>query len=187
MESLEVLVRNAHSGDKEAFRELYEFFADPIFRFIKLKIQSQQEAEDILQDVFLKAWLALPKFRLEQANFRAWLYRIASNAVTDNFRKRYRSPQTLELFDGFDAATTDSVAESVGLRLDAKSVRQMFSRLPANYRAVLELRFVEDFSVKETAKILKKSRLAIRLIQYRGLQKLRDYMEKQYDIQYSKI
>jgi len=164
------LVRAAKNGDAKAFGELYDQYARRIFIFILAKVQDRPQAEDILQEVFLKAWRGLDGLRFQQLNFSAWLYRIASNTINDHFRRHYRKPPTTELLDNMEIPAAE---EKPSNEENLEAVRQAVDLLPEQYRQVLELRFFEDFSPAETAKILKRSNLAVRLLQHRALNKLR--------------
>jgi RNA polymerase sigma-70 factor, ECF subfamily len=181
------LIIKCQSGDTAAFGELYELFSEKIFRFIKLKVQSQQPAEDILQETFVKAWKALPNFKVEGGNFSAWLYKIAGNSVNDYFRKLYRSPETLELNEQIDIADPISFQEQSDLQADVQNIKTVLSDLPVYYRQVLELRFIQDFSINETAQILGKSNLAIRLSQHRALKELRKIINSKQNDEFAKI
>ncbi len=171
--TIEDLVKQAKAGDRHAFAGLYDQFADRIFRFILIKVRHEQEAEDLLQTVFIKAWNGLGGFDLRKANFSAWLYKIATNAVYDYFRKSARQPQNLELNEDLNI----TIAEDTGSQMDQiqaiGELRKKLKLLPSQYREVLELRFVQDFTLKETAEILQKSSLSVRLLQHRALKKLK--------------
>lgn len=168
------LVKLAKNGEANAFGELYDLFANKIFKFIKLKIQNPEEAEDVLQEVFIKAYKGLGKLKLEDLNFNAWLYRVASNTINDKFRKKYRTPEIVNIDETFDIADKYSLQEEVQVKSDMESLQIVFNKLPELYKQVLELRFIEEMSLEEIAKILNKSNLSIRLIQFRALKKVRE-------------
>ena len=187
MEILE-LVSKTKQGDTEAFASLYDQFADRIFRFVKLKVQNQQQAEDILQETFIKAWQGMANLKLEDLNFSAWLYRIAHNSINDYYRKIYRSPETLELNENIDVEANISLPDQLQKENDIAGIREALRHLPAQYRQILELRFIQDFTISETAGILKKTNLAVRVLRYRALKKLRETIsKKKYDYGYNKI
>ena len=172
MEILEAITK-AQQGDSVAFAEIYDCFADRIFKFIRFRVQNREQAEDLLQETFLKAWRGMPSLRLEDLNFSAWLYKVASNTVNDHLRKIYRTPETLELFDELEIASSDSPEKSLMIESEIAAVRKAMQNLMPQYSEILELRFVRDFSLEETAKILGKSNLAVRLLQHRALKQLR--------------
>src|SRR5437762_5038793 len=91
------LILKAKQGNAEAFGQIYDQFVRRIFKFVRLKIQNQQEAEDIVQETFVKAYKGLANLKMENLNFSAWLYRIAYNTVNDHFRKKYRTPEIMAI------------------------------------------------------------------------------------------
>lgn len=172
------LVEDAKQGNTAAFAEIYEIYADRIFRYIRLKVQDKAQAEDILQEVFVKAWKGLKNTREEKLNFNAWIYKIAANTINDFFRKFYRSPQTLELNESIDVASSAGADQAVTVKQDSESLKQALSALPSQYRQVLDLRYIQDFSISETAYILGKSNLAVRLLLHRALKQLKKIFPK---------
>ena len=82
------IIEQAVQGDKQAFGQLYEIYAERIFRYLSFRTGSMEVAEDLLCEVFLKAWDALPRFGLtnKDHHFKAWLYKIAHNALIDHYR-----------------------------------------------------------------------------------------------------
>lgn len=168
------LVNKAKSGDAHAFGELYDLFANKIFKFVKLKIQNNAEAEDALQEVFIKAYKGLDKLKLKDLNFNAWLYRIASNVINDKFRRQYRTPEIVNIYDSFDIADKYSLQKDIEISSDMESLQIIFNKLPLLYKQVLELRFIEELTLDEIATILNKSNLSVRLIQFRALKKVKE-------------
>lgn len=173
MMNLEALVKQAQGGDTQSFGLIYDAFADKIFRYITIKIQDSFEAEDILQEVFVKAWQGLPKFKADNGNFSAWLYRIATNCINDLFRKKYRRPDAVELDEAMHVAGQENIEHDLQDQMDRDVLHAHLEALPDKYREVLELRFVHDLTIEETAHALKKSNVTVRVLQFRALDKLR--------------
>jgi RNA polymerase sigma-70 factor, ECF subfamily len=171
------LVLQVQEGNAEAFGKIYDLYADRIFRFIKLKVNDQEVAEDILQDVFLKTWKGCQSLQSNEMNFSAWIYRIASNTVNDYYRKKYRTPQMDSIDEHIDLASNESIEGSLNDQLDLRRIENVFRKLPEQYQQILELRFVQDFTLQETATILGKSNLAVRLLQHRALKKLQSLLK----------
>lgn len=186
------IIKSAIGGDKEAFAKIYDEYSDRLFKFVLIKVNSRTQAEDILQETFVKAWRALPKFNVNgdgqkaAREFNGWMYRIAANSITDYFRKLYRKPETLELDDEISSPHTGWISENFDAKADAAALQNALGRLRPSYRQVLELRFIQDFTVKETAAILNKSSLAARLLQHRALAELKNILKAD-DYEYSKI
>lgn len=174
MDPKEVLpiIARAKNREQAAFGELYDIYASPIFRFISLKTATREQAEDILQETFFKAWQALPKLSLENLNFRAWLYKIARNLVNDHYRTLQRRPTPDTIENYYNLSSSDDTHETTAKAFDIERLRSIMNQLAPTYRQVLELRFIQEFSVEETAKIMGKTALAVRVAQHRALKKL---------------
>lgn len=184
MDIKEAILRSKQ-GEQEAFGEVFNYFADRIYRFVKFKINDQVVAEDILQEVFLKAWLGLARLPEQNLNFSAWLYKIASNTVNDHFRRQYRIPDIVAL-ESVAEISEDQNGSAIGDSLDTdlaiRTVTKAFQHLPAQYKQILELRYIQDLTLEETAEILSKTNLAVRLLQHRALKKLREVIQQTHDI-----
>jgi RNA polymerase sigma-70 factor (ECF subfamily) len=181
------LVSKARQGDSKAFGQLYDNFAQRIFKYVRLKIQNREEAEDILQEVFVKAYRGLNSLNPENLNFNAWLYKVASNTVNDHFRKIYRAPEIVGIDEDFDTPDFNTPEKEITIKSDLETAQEAFTQLPVVYKQVLELRFLQDMSLTETAKILNKSNLSIRLIQYRALKRVKLILREKYGSEYGKI
>lgn len=167
------LVEKIKLGDQEAFSLIYEEFVDRIYKFIRLKVSETEQAEDLLQEVFVKAWQGSKKLKVADLNFSAWLYRVASNTVNDHYRKVYRRPQTVELDPAFNVAGKDDTEKLTEDGFETEAVRKVLNDLPDNFKQVIELRYFQDFSVEETAKVLNKSSITVRVLQHRATKKLK--------------
>jgi len=172
-------IKKAQNGDSQAFSRIYDAYSGKLFRYIRLKISSRQHAEDILQEVFVKIWRGLPNYDQEKGTFNAWVYRVAANALNDFLRKIYRAPETLEMSEEFESskAPWQQDATDMGKVLDAelslKQLGSLMSGIPEVYQKVIEYRFIQDLTVEETAELLGKTNLAVRLIQHRAINKLK--------------
>ena len=167
------LVFKTKQGDPEAFGQLYGAFFQRIFKYVRIKIQNRQEAEDIVQEVFIKAYKGIPNLNRENLKFSAWLYKIASNTINDYFRKAYRTPEIVGIDENFNIPDKASVYKEIETKSDLEIAHSVFKGLLPVYGRVLELRFIREFSPAEIGKILNKSNMAVRLLQYRALKKFR--------------
>lgn len=180
------LVKQTQSGDQAAFAALYDEFAQRLYAFIRIKVSSSEESEDILQEVFLKAWTGCRSLSLKDLNFSAWLYRVASNTINDYYRKKYREPEITPLENAAEIANEDSPAIDAGARLQKNVIAKTMGQLPPHYKEVIELRFMQDFSVKDTAEIMGKNSITIRVWQHRAIKQL-EQLFKQYGQSYQEI
>jgi len=164
------LILRAQRGDQAAFEALYLSHLDAIYRYIYFRIGDTHEAEDLTEEVFVRAWEQLPGYRIGQTRFASWLYRIAHNMTVDHYRKRPASSLSEPHFARMAAAEkTEEIAETrQASGALAKAVRQ----LDDIEQMVIILRFVEGLSHQDTAATIGKSLEASRVIQHRALAKL---------------
>lgn len=176
LENEDKLVRRAVTRDSAAFGCLYEFYLDRIYRYVYYRVGSTSEAEDLTEQVFLKAWEAIDRYEQRGVPFAAWLYRLAHNLVIDHYRGK-RPTSTLDEMSEADEIGGDVEATVQGL-LEAEEVRAAIGRLNPDYQQMIVLRFVEGLSHAEVAKIVGKSEGATRVVQHRALQSLARALDK---------
>jgi RNA polymerase sigma-70 factor (ECF subfamily) len=173
------LIARSIDGDTGAFGTLYERYLGAIYRYVYYSVPDHAEAEDLTENVFLKAWQALPRFRLQEAGFRAWLYRIAHNAIIDRHRTRKRTEPLEEVAHLRDPAPTPETvveADQEVLRLSAA-----LSRLKPKARQVILCRFISGLSHAETAEALGVSEGHVRVLQHRALKRMRRLLTEDVD------
>ena len=137
-------------GEREAFDRLVERYQRDVYRLCYRYVNNHQDANDMAQDVFLKAYRAIGRFRGD-SSFSTWLYRIAVNTCL-NFRAARRVPQD-ELSDQI-ADRGASAAERMHEAERSAEVRRAVSRLPEKQRATLILKIYQDLTHEEVAGIL---------------------------------
>jgi RNA polymerase sigma-70 factor (ECF subfamily) len=171
----EQLIALAQQGDMAAFGTLYERHLDVVFRYLYNRVANRHEAEDLTEQVFLRAWDALPDYTVRTTPFIAWLYRIARNLAVDH----HRSPQS-RLTDPEDIATHATIPDELPAvehqveRLESDlTISAAMSRLEPIQQDVLTLRFWMGYSHRETAEALGRTEGAVRVIQHRALHLLK--------------
>lgn len=165
------LIACAIKGDAEAFGDLYERYLERIYRYVYCRLGDHNEAEDLTENVFLKAWEALPRSRPRASRFRAWLFRIAHNAVVDYYRTQrpvVSIEHVVDLQDERPAPERLVEAQQATAILSATLARLK----PRDLQVVL-CRFVGNLSHAETAAVLGTSEGNVRVIQYRALERMR--------------
>ena len=177
-EHILTLVKQVQIGDQAAFAELYDEFAQRLYAFIRIKVSSQTEAEDILQEVFLKAWVGIKSLDVSNLNFSAWLYKVTGNTINDYYRKKYRESPSVPLEEAAELPSEDSPSDNASHGLERDVIKQTLDHLPAHYKEVIELRFFQDFSVADTASIMGRSSVTVRVWQHRALNQLKQLFEK---------
>lgn len=163
----DALVARARRGDAEAFGGLYELHLDRIYRYVYYRVGSANEAEDLTELVFLKAWEAIRRYESRGLPFSAWLYRMAHNAVVDHYRAARPTTPIDETFDLEDES--QNLVGTLEASVDREELRQAIRRLNSDQQQVILLRFVEELSHAEVARIVGKSEGAVRVIQHRAL------------------
>jgi RNA polymerase sigma-70 factor (ECF subfamily) len=146
------IVAAAQRGDEEAFRELYQAYRDPIWTLINSLIGDPLQAQDILQNVFFKAFRGLGGFRF-QSGLLTWIFRIAHNECRNHLRKRIVPFLPLEAVLGSqDEIERTRAADRSEARKAA--LRAAVMDLPFKMREVIVLKYLEDLSYKEMSRIL---------------------------------
>jgi RNA polymerase sigma-70 factor (ECF subfamily) len=167
------LIRQAQSGDVKAFGQLYERYASAIFRYVHARVGDHKDAEDIAEEVFIKAWRSLPRYEERGYRYSAFLFKLAQNLVVQFFRKAKR-------MDALRMTEINTRTET-RISMEGQSERQelylAMSKLPENYRRVLELRFFGELSSEEIAQVMERSPGAIRVMQNRALTALRQVLK----------
>ena len=171
----ENLVTQAISGDVEAFGELYTNHVTKIYRYVYYNVHDKEHAEDITQEVFLKAWKAIGSCRGKEKTFSSWLYRIAHNLIIDKLRKSQKqSSREAELPE--DIRDTSDRME---ISLEQRDLLKVIDVLSPNQRQVIVMKFIEEMDNREIAETMGKSTGAIRILQMRALETLRKTLGKE--------
>lgn len=151
------LVARARTGDREAFEELFRRHYRQVYRVACRVLPSAEEAEDAVQDAFVRAFRALGSFRGESA-FCTWVCRIAINVALRRARRLRAQPISLgDVFgDGgeWEPAGEPSLQSLVEQRAQARELRQAVDALPVKHRLVVALRYFEGYSCEEIAELL---------------------------------
>ncbi|MDZ7339257.1 MAG: sigma-70 family RNA polymerase sigma factor [candidate division KSB1 bacterium] len=156
-----VLIRRALAGDQGAYSHIMDRYRGPIFRMVHHMVRNRQQAEDLVQETFIKAFAALANFNEDYA-FSTWLYKIAINNCIDYFRKKklatFSLEQPIQARDGEIAREFPDLGSSPDRTLLAKErtalIEEAIASLPERYRICIILRHQEDRSYEEIAQIL---------------------------------
>ncbi len=180
------LVRKARAGDADAFRELVERHERAIFRLAHHITQNAQDAEDVLQETFLRAYEHLDEFRGD-SKFSTWLVRIAVNQALMKLRKR-KSDRSVSLDETFDTgedvvvreiAVWDGDPEQLYSQEELRNIlASAIESLPPIFRTVFALRDIEELSTEETAQILNLSVPAVKSRLLRARLQLREKLTR---------
>ena len=170
------LLERAVKRERTAFATLYDLYLDRVYKYVYFWLPRQADAEDIAQEVFVRAWRAIDKYKVTGAPFIAWLTTIARNLVNSH----YRATKKLVPMPETDPATDDDDSPQAEAEMNFMRgyVRDAILKLKGEKQTVIQMRFINEMSYEEVAKALNKTEGAIRVLQYRALQDLRGILEK---------
>jgi RNA polymerase sigma-70 factor (ECF subfamily) len=171
-------------GDDTAFDSLVRRHTNAVYGFVIRLVRRQADAEDVVQNTFIKAWKHIDSFNVNM-NFRTWLFTIARNTAFDLARKR-----KVFAFSEFDTDTGDNVLvnslatdedtaiEHMMLEEDAEVVRAALATLSPAHQEILHLRYGEDLTFEEISQVVKKPMNTVKSQARRGLIELKRILTK---------
>jgi RNA polymerase sigma-70 factor (ECF subfamily) len=174
----EELVAKSVGGDADSFNELILRWERPIYVLAYRTIGREEDARDVCQETFLRAFRALPGFR-GQAKFSSWLYRIALNLCRDWMRRERRAP-TVQAPEGVDlldlaaaAEPSESIEDLVARKDLARAVERVMARLPEEQRTAIVLKEFHGLTFREIADVVGCPLSTVKTRLYQGLTVLR--------------
>ena len=176
-----ILISRAQAGDHEAFEQLFNQYQAQIYNYIYRLMGSAEDANDMTQDTFLKAYLALSKTS-QDLRVGAWLYRIATNVCLDELR--HRKLIKWQPWETFVAAfhptqvAKDSPERDCINRENSEEVQLIFAQMHPKYRMCLILREYHDLSYDEIAEVLNTTRAAVKSLLFRAREEFRQVFAK---------
>lgn len=170
----ELLVDLAKKGDERSLVSLYEKYMDAIYRFCYWQTSKSREvAEDLTQEIFMEMVKSIRNFR-GTGSFKNWLYTIAKRKVLKWVRSKYQIPTEM-LFENIvreeDFIDPEKQEEKI------KQLEKMLNRLSERERQVIVFRFLQNYSVSETANALDITQSSVKVISHRTLKKLRQWAD----------
>jgi RNA polymerase sigma-70 factor (ECF subfamily) len=174
----EELVARSIRGDADSFNELVLRWERPIYALAYRTIGREEDARDVCQETFLRAFRALPGFR-GQAKFSSWLYRIALNLCRDWIRRERRAkvvqaPEGVDLLDiAAEAGPTESIEDLVARRDLGQAVEKLMARLPEEQRTAIVLKEYHGLTFQEIADLVGCPLSTVKTRLYQGLSVLR--------------
>lgn len=174
-----LISERAQAGEKEAFAEIYDFYVVKIFRFIYLKTNSKETAEDLTSEVFLKSWKYIKDGRENNRNevkldkISSFLYKIARNLVIDFYRKKQALTFEInkEISETVKDQSQDILAE-ISAKQEVEEMMKVLKQLKDEYQEVILLRYVEELSMREMVEITGKTEGALRVLLHRAVKSL---------------
>jgi RNA polymerase sigma-70 factor, ECF subfamily len=170
----ELLLIEAARKDPARFGDLYERYFDRVYAYVARRVGNRDAAQDLTADVFHRALANIGKYESRGVPFAAWLFRIAANAIADRWKRTAKESGTTS-----EIRAPEEIDEG-NLDLEAAEHRaQLFHavrKLPVEQRRVIQLRFAEEKSIRDIAQEIGKTEGAVKLLQFRAIQNLRDRM-----------
>ncbi|HRD01466.1 MAG TPA: sigma-70 family RNA polymerase sigma factor [Candidatus Saccharicenans sp.] len=155
------IVKLAQQGDKEAFSVLVRKYQNKVFGLAINIVHNHETADDLAQEIFIKAYQALPRFRY-QSEFGTWLYQIAINHIRDYLRRHKKEKDDLCLDEipeirAEEKEISERLAESQEEERRKRLIREKMEEMPEKYRLILSLRDIQGLSYEEIGRMLKLS------------------------------
>lgn len=174
------LAKLARHGDRNAFAELVDLYKDKIYHLAYRMIGNRHEAEDVVQETFLRVYKNLDRYD-EFQKFSTWIYRIGTNLCIDRLRKRkptYSLDANISDGEGIDGyamlpGDDNSPEEELLLSETQLQVREAINSLPDKYKSVVILRYLHDLSLQEISEILHMPVTTVKTRVHRGREFLR--------------
>ncbi len=178
------LAKLARTGDRRAFAEIVELYKDKMYHLAYRMLSNRQEAEDIVQETFLRVFTNLERYD-ETQKFSTWIYRICTNLCIDRLRKRKNSYSLdAEMTDGegqdyYAALPSDepNPEEQLVLSEMKQHIREAIELLPEKYKSVVILRYLHDLSLQEIGDVLQMPVTTVKTRVHRGREFLRKKLE----------
>jgi RNA polymerase sigma-70 factor, ECF subfamily len=166
------------SRDANAFGELYDRFVERVYRYLYFRTGSHPEAEDLTEQVFLKAWEAVGRYRWQGRPFVAWLYRLAHNSHIDHVRTQRPTTSLTNDERPLELASPQAAVE-LARALDADLLSRALGELTVDQQQVIVMKFIDGLDNEQIAQSMDKREGAIRALQMRALSSLRRVLESQ--------
>ncbi len=163
---------------KEQFSKIYDQYIEKIYRFVYLKVNSQEVAEDITSNVFMKGWESY-RNNQEIKNFSAFLYQIARNNVVDHYREKGRTKLVSPDFMPQIVDNRTNLHEKAVLNADIELVKSAMQNIKKDYQDVIIWHYLEDMPIAQMSQILGKPDGTVRVMIHRGLKALQNVLREE--------
>ncbi|GAB3791731.1 RNA polymerase sigma factor SigX [Virgibacillus kimchii] len=167
---------------KSIFNKIYDEFHQDLFQFIFYMVKDKHLTEDLLQEVYIKVLKSYKNFKGD-SSLKTWLFSIARHVTIDHFRAQERKrKRILEFFDwnekGQHIEDDKPLPDEITVQSDEmKQIYKHLDKCTPDQKSVLILRYMQSFSIKETAEVLNFSTSKVKTTQHRGLKTLKKHME----------
>jgi RNA polymerase sigma-70 factor (ECF subfamily) len=176
----ESLVRQAVEGSQSAFAQLYNEHFDRIYRYIYFRVDNKAQAEDLAQEVFIKALGAIGSYKWRDVHFASWLFRIAHNQLIDHIRKQSKQRKTT--LEETTAVSTENPVTTTEQKLEIEGLMAALEKLPPAQHEVVSLRFIAGLSIAEVARTLGKREGTVKALQFNAIVSLRKILSEKENV-----
>ena len=167
------LVQGAQEGDELAFAELYVRFFDRVYRYLLIALKNPDDAQEVAQDVFLRALSHLGRYDARRGEFRDWLFSIVRSLAIDHLRRGAHATTVNPADMPIRAVPLPQRPSTLLERLDPGSgAQELIEALPTTQRRAMALRFIFGLSAAEIAEVVGSTPGAVRQLEYRALKAL---------------
>lgn len=173
----DMVIYNVKNGNKEDFGLIVDKYKDQLYSFIYYSVKDEAAAGDIFQDTMLKALTEINKYK-EEGKFKAWLFTIARNKITDHFRRGAKNVQLDEDNEDDTFATNDTTSTGAMGKISMEEITAFINLLPREQQEVIILR--QYLSFKEIAAMLDCPLGTVLARMNRGIKKLQKFMGEEY-------
>jgi len=171
-----VLVERIRSGDRYAFNLLVWKWEKPIYNLALRVLGSEEDAAEVCQEVFIKAYMHIHEFRGD-ARFSTWLYRIAINCCHNHLRRRHRQRELQVQAPDVEGATAPDAEAVIHQTQLVDRIHRALQALPEDQRLVVELRVMHELSVEEVARIMGIPEGTVKSRLYYAVKRLRELLQ----------
>ena len=158
---------------QKQFGKMYDKYVEKIYRFVFLKVNSQEIAEDLTSEVFARGWESFKQEKCDIKNIQAFLYQIARNLIVDHYRQKGQaqlvSIETLPIQE-----EGPNLEEKAMLKSEVGNVKAALANINDDYREIIVWYYLDELSVPEIAKMMGKSEGAVRVQIHRALRALKE-------------
>lgn len=162
---------------RKVFSKIYDQYIDKIYRFIFMKVNSQERAEDLASETFLRTWEVFKEDEKKIENIQAFLYKTARNLVIDYYRQKGKA----QVFSAESASLLDphqNLEEKAIFNSDLENVMKAIGNLKEDYQDVIIWRYLDDLPIMEISHMLGRTEEATRVLLHRALNALRSEIKE---------
>ena len=176
------IINRTLKGDTNAFSVLVDSYKDLIFTLTMRMLKNREEAEEVAQDTFIKAYKSLDKFKGD-SKFSTWLYKVAYNSSLDRIKKnkRYLNDVAIDEYTAHEVKTIDNAFDTLVQKERHEAIQRCIDRLPSEDNFILTLYYFEELTLEEISEITGVNANNLKVKLFRARKKLATILKKEID------